>query len=63
MTALVLHGHSASFAKFYFPPKHFAFGDCQREIFFFFWGGVVGFYESVKVTEMFVGTGMWYIWP
>ena len=39
MTALVLHGHSASFAKFYFPPKHFAFGACQREMVFFVGGG------------------------
>ena len=26
-------------------------------------GGVVCFYESVEVVEMFIGTGIWYIWP
>ena len=49
-----------------FPPKHFAFGACQREMLFFLvggGGGVVCFYESVEVVEMFIGTRIWYIWP
>jgi len=66
MTALVLYSHSESFAKFYFAPKHFAFGACQREMLFLFGEGgqrLVCFYEIVKVAEMFIGTGIWYIWP
>lgn len=40
----------------------------KRDAFFFFGGGgagggVVCFYESVEVVEMFIGTGIWYIWP